>query len=218
MILWRFTDPSLYDQYARAGRRGTWIGTPSERVPPLIIEWERDSDVVGDFTWPGFDDDIMVTDRVGRFLLDSGVKGFELKPVKMIQTAKPPKTRSRIPRIWLPYKGPKLWDLWPTCWEVLDFVRSSLRWYKRRNGTKDFKVVGVELFYSRYSIDKGVRTVCRRKRTPGKGLFVTAKRGIFRIKECPAWIFCSNDVKELIESQKFTNVTFLEMGDMEVRD
>ena len=83
MKLWRFSDPRDY-QYARASRRGTWEGRPPRRVKPLVIEWEPDSNVIGDFTWPGFDSDIVITDRVGAAMKEAGVTGLDLAPVENV--------------------------------------------------------------------------------------------------------------------------------------
>ena len=71
--LWRFSDPDD-DRFARASRRGTW--DHGHRVSPLVIEWEPDSDVVGDFVWPGLDSDIVVTEKVYKALA-SRFSGFE---------------------------------------------------------------------------------------------------------------------------------------------
>jgi hypothetical protein len=77
MKFWRFSDPSDY-RYARAVRHGgTWQeGEPWRRAKPLAIVWLPDSDVVGDFTWPGLDTDIVITDRVGIALKQAVVTGF----------------------------------------------------------------------------------------------------------------------------------------------
>ena len=65
MKLWRFADPFDY-HFARAGRvGGTWQeGEYRFRRKAIVIEWEPDSDVVGDFTWPGLDTDVVVTAQV----------------------------------------------------------------------------------------------------------------------------------------------------------
>lgn len=68
------------DRFARSTRLGTWEPCPSpapcvicgvpfeKRVSPLVISWEltskKDTVMIGDFTWPGFLDDIIVTERV----------------------------------------------------------------------------------------------------------------------------------------------------------
>jgi len=54
----------------------------------------------------------------------------------------------------------------------------------------------------------------RHPRGQGQGLFVRPETGIFRIIEIPGPIFCSDDVKHLIEQNEFSNVSFLEMGEV----
>lgn len=79
MRVYHFAEPFDY-RYARAGRRGTWFPNPGpgvcpectasrqDRIAPLILEWLPDSDQVGDFTWPGVNDEVVVTQRVREFL------------------------------------------------------------------------------------------------------------------------------------------------------
>jgi hypothetical protein len=43
---------------------------------------------------------------------------------------------------------------------------------------------------------------------------VRSDEGIFRVAEFPGWILCTDEVKQLIESHGFTNVSFLEMGEV----
>ena len=55
-------------------------------------------------------------------------------------------------------------------------------------------------------------------RSRGEGLFVRrAELGdadIFRIREFPGPIYCTDRVKDFIEASGFTNVDFLEVGDV----
>ena len=212
MKLWRFSDPS--DQrYARATRRGSWEGNPARRVRPLIIEWEPDSDTVGDFTWPGFDSDIVITKRVGDALQKAQVSGFELAPVRMQENSQAARRRSKKPRVKLPYAGPELWDLWVTTWANIDRDRSSAVEVARPDGSRYFEVSGVQRREVKLDQQRMDLRASLQPRVDGQGLFVPAIRGIFRLHEFPGWVFCTDDVKRLIEGHGFTNVSFLEMGD-----
>lgn len=213
MKLWRFSDPKDFS-YARASRRGTWQGTPARRIRPLIVEWEPDSDVIGDFTWPGFDSDAIVTDDVGKTLQRAGVPGFELAPVQMVENSEQLKRHSKKPRVLLPYVGPQLWDLWVTAWTQIDRARSTVKEIQAEDGSESFQVSGVQRTDKIWDQVKGYLITREVPRTEGQGLFIPTTRGIFRISEFPAWIFCTDDVKQVVEAHGFTNVSFLEMGDV----
>lgn len=218
MKLWRFTDPKD-DRFARATRRGSWEGSPSKRVSPLIIEWEPGSDRIGDFTWSGFDSEIVVTENVTKVLADANVHGYDLAPVEMIENSEPEKRASKEPRVKLPYSGPQLWELWVDSWVKCDRERSTLREItdSSRKGPT-FEVTGVEKINSRWDPkeEKLVRTHESRKQ--GQGIFIQSrflgKLDIFRIQEVPAWIFCTDAVRDLIKHYNFTNVSFFEMGEI----
>lgn len=213
MKLWRLSDPGNYE-YARASRRGSWAGSPSRRVRPLIIEWEPDSEVVGDFTWPGFDSEIIITGAVAKVLQAAEVPGFELGPVQMEENAEPAKRRSKKPRVQLPYAGPPLWDLWVMAWTRADRDRSTINEVKGENGSVDFELIGVEKTESSWDQQRLELVRTMHPRVEGEGLFVPSIRGFFRVEEFPAWVFCTDNVKQLVEEHGFTNVSFVEMGDL----
>lgn len=211
MKLWRFADPNDY-RYARAGLRGTWKGSPQTRGRPLVIEWEAGSDVVGDFVWPGFDSDIAVSERAGNALVEAGVSGFQLGEVVMTGAGT---RRWRDKRVLLPYEGPRLFDLWVTASVIADAERSSFR-AARQAGSPGIE--GIERIDSRWSREKAVLVKEHHPRSPGCGIFVrgdaVAGADIFRVTQCSNWIFCTDAVRTLIVRMQFTNVSFLEMGDV----
>lgn len=215
MKLWRLSEPFDY-RFARAGRvGGTWQeGEYKDRTRPLIIEWEPDSDVVGDFTWPGLNTDVVITDGVGTPLKDAGVAGFELRPVEMKENSEATKRRSKKPKVKLPYSGPKLWDFWVTAWTNLDAARSSVDQVERSDGSVSYKVRGVQREERTWEPQHAEFVKTMRPRSDGEGIFVPAIRGILRVEEIPAWVLCTDDVKRLIEGHGFTNVAFMEVGDV----
>lgn len=214
MKIWRFIDPNNYD-FAQAGRHGGTFqeGEPWERLNPLTIEWEPGSNVVGDFVWVGLSTDIAVTDRVVVALRESEVRGFEPREVRMFEP-KSALRRSRKRMVRLPYDGPPLFDLWVTQWVDMDRDRSTFR----IDDQSRVRILDVETTESDWDPVRKIRTLTRVPRIEARGLFVKSAAGIFRVREAPAWILCSDDVKRTIEDHGFTNVSFWEMGDILDRD
>lgn len=212
MKIWRFSDPSKAE-YARASRRGSWAGSPSRRVRPLVIEWEPGSDVVGDFTWPGFDSELVVKASVANALQEAEVPGFEFCAIEMLENSEPAKRRSKERRVELPYSGSNLGELHVTTWTRLDRERSTVTEVKNEDGTTHFVPRGVQHMEQTWDRDRAELITRLHPRVAGEGLVVRETNGIFRIQELPAWVFCTDDVKRVIDEHGFTNVRFLEMGD-----
>lgn len=200
-------------RFAQAGRRGTWYPDPGpglcrecrtsqqRRVPPLILEWEPGSDVIGDFAWLGADDEVVVTQRV-RIALEGRFRGFEFRSIEFWQDPKLKRperiTRRTKPRVWLPYEGPPLWDVWVTAWCHLDLERSG-EILEKECSTCGKKIYKGPPFEERYLV-----------------VDPTSWDGsdIFHVHEYPRWIFCTEQVKEFIKQTGFTNVSFLEDGEI----
>jgi len=200
------------ETYARAGRRGTWFPDDAElcqecgasncsRVRPLIIEWEPGSDVIGDFTWPGLLDDIIVSQRV-RESFEGRFSGFEFGPVIMNQDPKSEKSstarRREKPRVRLPYQGPPLWDLWVTSWCDVDVSASGI------------------------TLEKECQTCHRKFFKPVKDeqmLIIDPPTWngahIFKTYQYPAWVFCLEEVRGEIQRNRFSNIIFSRRGRIE---
>jgi len=199
-----------YDErYARATRLGTWFpddaelcqecgASNSSRVRPLVIEWEPGSDVIGDFTWPGLLDDIIVSQGV-RESLEGRFSGFEFGPVIMNQDPKSQKSSTakgrEKPRVRLPYKGPALWDLWVTSWCHFDVFASGM------------------------VMEKECQTCHRKffKPPDNEEILIIDPRTwngthIFKTYEYPACVFCVEEVKLEIEKNRFTNISLSRHG------
>jgi len=197
-------------RYAHAVRRGTWYPSPGpglcpecgsarqKIVPPLVIEWLPGSDTVGDFTWPGFDTEIVVSEGVRREL-GARFRGVEFQPMEMWQSPRlkrPQRANRRTrPRVWLPYEGPPLWSMWVTAYAHLDMDRSG------------------------WTVERVCSTCGRvRRKGPPEGewpLYVDPAtwegEEIFGLHES-GLVFCIEEVKRFIEGAGFTNVSFLEEG------
>jgi hypothetical protein len=172
------------------------------------MEWEPGSDLVGDFTWPGFDSEIVVTGKVVQALRAGMVGGFEPGPVNIVGGVRRPGSRQK--QVALPYTGPAIWELWVTTWKNLDPRRSTI---EKEHGTGVDKLVGAESVQAVWDAQRGELVKRRHPRLAGHGLFVPFADGIFRVVEFPAWILCTDDVKRVVEGHAFTNVSFLEMGE-----
>lgn len=227
----------LYDpqdcRFAQAGRLGAWYPSPSpgacpecgasrqRRVPPLIIEWLPGSDRVGDFVWPG--GDVVVAQPV-RDALEKTYRGFELKPVEMRQDPKlkrPGRIRKGTePRVWLPYEGPALYELWVTAWVHADLELSTIRQVEAcaTCGHSAYEVGGVEVRKARWDAAKKELVPVHSPRRPGEGIYVHEDdlqgADIFGVHELPGWVLCTARVRALVEDLRFTNVSFLEVGDI----
>jgi hypothetical protein len=231
--IWRLWDPRD-DTFAEPSLRGAWSKATGElcpectassqhRVQPLIIEWESGSDLIGDFAASGFASDFVVKRKVGKELLKH-FQGFELGPVEMPQNRKfrrPARlTRRTKPRVWLPYEGPELCELWVTALVPLERHRSTIKLVRKCDacGDERYEVTGVESYQSRFNLERKDLDIWHIPRTPGEGLFVRAEdlkgRDIFRVKEFDGWDMCTDRVKDFIEEQSFTNISFLEMGEV----
>jgi hypothetical protein len=225
MILWAPQDP--YDEtYATASIRGTVVRstepcaecheTTVKRVQPLVIEWQKGSDLIGDFTFPSAgSSDIMITERVAQDL-QARFKAFEPGPVEMVAEQPVPR-RARIVR--LPYAGPPLRDLWVTAWSHLDLQRSSISLRKDCGtcGTKRWMLDGTEVTDRGYDPKRDEVWAKRVPRKPGMGALVRAKElegvDIFHLVEFPGWIVFTDRVRDFILERGYTNVSFREIGE-----
>lgn len=226
MTIWRFSDPGD-EAFAVAQRRGTW--TPADpagtcslcsasrqtRVQPLVIAWGRGSLVVGDFAWPGFDSEVIVSDAALDVLRQ--FVGFEPAPIQVVDEGS---HRGSLPATSHGGAVAELFEVWVTKWVGIDRALSTaaLEHACQACGSERWVVDGVEHWESAY--DPDARTLLRTKkpRVSGAGLFVPtaelAGADIFRVRESPAWIFCTDRVRRAVLDAGLTNAGFMEMGEM----
>jgi hypothetical protein len=204
MKMYHFGDP--HDpQFASAMRIGTWSAAPGpgvctectatlqRRILPLIIEWEPGSDRIGDFTWPGFDDELVVNDRV-RQMFEDLFDNLEFHPIEMTARSLVANGNGRRPKpfVKLPYDGPALWDAQPTSRCPLDLDRSGIR-LSRVCNTCGYEFYDTPAFRDRH-------LVLDKSKWRGED--------VFRTNVYPDWIFCTERVKTAVDQHRFTNVTF----------
>lgn len=232
MKIWRLANPHD-DAYARCILRGAWAlqhdggGICSEcgtsayrRVPPLILEWEPGSNVIGDFNWPDAGQSVAVT-RHAFDLLSEHFRGFSAGPVQMTEEPQLPAETDKYAglRVRLPYDGPELYELWIDAVVGVDRQRSSIK--QKLNckvcGSTIYSVEGVEEKKSRWNRTTMKLEPVEHPREPGKGLYIQQKklleREIFRTQEFPSWILCTDSVRELMVARRFSNISFLEYGE-----
>jgi hypothetical protein len=143
--------------------------------------------------------------------------------VEMVQDpkARPPKRPNRRskPRVWLPYIGPELVELWVE--HVVPYLPATTLELVRRCkvcGRESRNIVGVEVKAHLYDQSKGELVPDLHPRRQGQGVFVADSNvnnnPIFRLEEFTKAIFCTDEVRLFIKRQGFSNVDFLEYGDI----
>jgi hypothetical protein len=226
MRIWRLADPAD-DSYATAGRRGSWTeptgvgpcpecsASRQQRAQPLVMVWEPGSDVIGDFVWPGFGSEVVVTDpvlvRLSRFT------GFEPGPLEFVD--EPDLGSGPGRRVGLPYAGPELHELWTTTWIDADLERSTMEQEGSCSacGFESWHVDGVEHWDTAWDTHEQELERTRVARAAGRGVYVRGAdlggADIFRVRQLPGWVLCTDMVRDLVRERRFSNVDFLEMGD-----
>jgi hypothetical protein len=194
----RYAEAFLEGTFVKKGKCPKCRREPSKRVSPLVIEWEPGSAEIADFTWPASLDERVVTQRVKDCIEQHGFSGATFGPVKMIETTtvkKPKRITSRTkPRVWLPYKGPPLWDLSIVSECALDLAAS------KRYLMESCDECGHQIWAS----------------PPGAPLVVTKSSwdgaDIFRIQGVGGLMFVVKKVKQALEEIRPTNVHLEERG------
>jgi hypothetical protein len=190
--------------FAYFGLHGTWKGNSEApglcpectrsmqaRVPPLIMEWEPGSERIGDFSWRGISFEIVSRLDIAKSLKQY-FTGFSIESIEMVMNSNRGTSKGKKKCVSLPYDGPELCEIWVNNFLRLDDSASALQ-IERICRTCNFK------YY-------------KPKR---EGLVLEPdleSTGFFRVEQFPGWVFCSTEVKNYIEGQKFTNISFLNMN------
>ena len=140
----------------------------------------------------------------------------------MVQDPKikrPQNLRRAKPRVWLPYEGPKFVEL--VVEHRVHILAESTTIVVRRCdycGRELRNLDGVEIKQHRWSPEIMDLVPDLVPRVPGRGIFVSSSdvgaAGMFRTHEFSHPIFCTDEVKALLQSANFTNLDFLECGDI----
>lgn len=168
-----------------------------ERAGPLTIEWVKGSDLIPDFIMAHMYP--MVVDRVKIAFEQASLRGYEAWPVKIREPKKVPR-RPRIPRVPSPYPGPPLWDIHVTERVHVIPEESTLNYDGQCPKCGRFQ-------YSPYSIG------------PGKFNFIvdgsTWNGGDFMYPEEVGFLFVTQRVIDVIEANKFSNVEYRRVGEIQ---
>lgn len=209
----QLTTPVLCDRCSRGARY--------MKPRPLVLEWEPGSDIIGDFVWP--DATRVAVKRPVFEALNREFGGIHAERVEMVQDAKlkPPRrhTSRSKPRVWLPYTGPELVELW-TEHELpyLPETTTEIAFRCKACGNEPHRLSGIEIRSHLYDRERGILVPDHQPRVPGKGVFVAAAKAnsapIFRLQEFTGPILCTDEVRSFIEREGFTNVDFREYGNV----
>ncbi|MEZ4711501.1 MAG: hypothetical protein R3A44_30185 [Caldilineaceae bacterium] len=229
MKIWRIINPRDY-QFAQASLRNVWSSADEhvlcpncnssgqKRIPPLIIEWQEGSDVIGDFTWTELSQHAIATSRVFE-QLQKKFGNFIAGPVEMVEKHQKSKLQSKQPGVLLPYRGPQLFEIWISDFVSIDMIRSNVVLKQQCDtcGRITYQIEGVELHKHQWNKDLKRLEDVHESRQQGKGLYIEEhlllRKDIFRIHEFPDWLLCTNAVKDFIDSERYSNVGFLEYGE-----
>jgi len=215
--IWLLNDP-MDDHFASAARVGTWkkISGKDIRVSPLVLEWQRGSEIVGDFLWPSFEGDIAVVERVFRELQER-FGGIEARPVKVIR----PKWRRRQRRS----KNGSL-TIWSQDFHFVDvrlLHQVDWDWDKSciRTTEEEGQIIHEVLGGERLKVEVDPETFEVRSqrllRVEGGGIFVKASllegHSFFKVSQSK-WNLCTDAVRHFILEKGYTNVDFCEVGEL----
>ncbi len=220
-----------YETVGTCGTCGNWH---VRDVPPLIVSWVADSDLIGDFVWGSRH--AIVRESVLKAIAER-FKGAEAGTVMMRQDPRlrrPKRMTSRNKRrVWLPYEGPSLVELVAPRLVNADESRSTLKdhWICPECGRIFGQVVGIEYKWADKIHDSGEfdrnGVLLRRPldpvddqavpREPGAGYLVSSEEmggfDIVRLHQGGGVILTTELVKRFIEEQGYTNIDFREVGE-----
>lgn len=231
MKLFFMCDPQN-DEYKRGIMLGTWEEEPTvcsdcrrgraTRIEPLIMEWEKGAQVVGDFTWPGGPEGIVVGERavevLGAFIeVQTGevlVQGNLSRSVDG-RAGRREKGRRYSERHTVSSLRELLLDGHRL---PADRPKSSLRVAAscKTCGHIGYELVGIETRKPSWNAHTGELVFERIPRREGEGLFVpealVSERPVFKTVELGGAI-CTDVVRQAMQDAGLTNISFREAGE-----
>ena len=177
-----------------------------------IVEWEEGSDVVADFVNVlGL---IIVREPIAATLV-SRFRGWTKYPIELFDAPRlhrPARVTKRTKkRVWMPYEGPPLVELFVTH-EVSLLPQSTVRFEKECAvcGGRTYVRNGFEGVEHRQGSKHNARLV-------GNGLFVAHDElkgcDVFRPRSTGLTL-CTDAVRDFIVAERYSNVEFFEYGDV----
>lgn len=188
---------------------------------PLVLEWLPGSAVIGDFSWPG-GGRVAVKKNVFDVIKNQcgdDVRGGAIGMVQDPRLERPKRPNRAKPRIWLPYDGPELIELISTYTVPLhDMTTQEVISRCTACGRERCQITGFQLKEHRWDSAKMVAVEYDRPRLEKQGVFLRRSdvtgHFVFRATGCPNWILCTDEFKHFIEEHGFTNIDFLEWGEI----
>lgn len=216
MKIWSISDPEDH-RYGRAETVGAFRSPQpkygrGERESPLIIKWDLQARVAGDFTFPCVVSDIMVKRTIGEELLRAGFKGFQLGSVEI-------QTKQKTIRL----KSPA-----GLIHEFVEILITKVVPLRETKSTFSTEISMGKTYYRMPGIAYATATNYGRIKEPlnrvlvprekGKGFFVQENLlsgcDVFRVSEFEGRTLCTDRFREFVKEHGYTNVSFLEAGDV----
>lgn len=216
MKIWSIADPENY-YYAGAETLGAFQQPQPKygrgvRISPLIVRWDGQAKVAGDFTFPNHQD-LMLKRSVGEELLAAGFRDFTLGSVE-IRNRDQKTLRRKLP-LGLDYKFAEMLirKLIPLEKTKSTFVRELNR------GKIYYKMPGLAHIKSgNWDAKTGHMDRIFVPREKGKGFLVpeTLLDGcdLFHVSEFEGRSLCTDRFKDHVVTRGYTNVSFFEVGDV----
>ena len=179
--------------------------------PPVLLEWEDGSDVVGTFVFCG-----------ARWVLRKDLadeiaakfNGVAVRPVQFLDHPKlyRPKGRTRKRKVWLPYEGPELAEL-VVLNRVIPSPKSTLRIKETCPKCGAIRLDGMDAFQGMEKWEGITHT----PRDPNGGVFISESvmnGNDFCMIRGTGLRLLTDSVKQFLESRSVPGIRFLEAGDV----
>jgi len=210
-FIWSLSDPEDH-RFAFAIRLGKWAKDRSGadvRVSPMIIEWESGSTRLGDMSVTGLGGELIARKCIVDALVEAGVQGFRTGPVEVRRTKK------RIPPI---ETDSELVEIIMEKYIDCDLSRSTLEWEKDSEGKPTIsRIRGLEHYMSNWCPERKELIRWKVPREAGEGILIHASLVdspmFFRVRQAPALICCSGELKGILEDMAVSNIEFMEAGE-----
>jgi hypothetical protein len=214
MRIWSLENPCDRNFAYAISSGDCWDQKAKKRLQPLIIEWEWGSSIIGDFNvcfWGAF-----VKSEVADELIRLGVCGFEPGPVMVRENSRKRRAKKRVKS---PLECPPLTELWVTKWVQMDPHRTTYEEERLSDGTMRKALIGIarkETAWNRETFESTERWIPREF---GKGLYVKRSElggcQLFKVADFAGIaIYCTDEFKRLVESKGYTNLAFIEIGEI----
>ena len=225
--LWSIQEP-LTSAYAQCEARVPFdstgvcsecLGPRPRRVKPFRVEWCFGSADIGDFSWPGYAGEALVSERVASVLLEE-VGGVTFETVEYVDTGgcAEGKRARRLPRVTLPPAEARLLQLQVLTYAPLDMKHSAVAISSCSTCGRGLLTVSERTDYDVAWV--GEDPVPKwRLQSGGAGRGVVIEEAclgdsrLFALEGLPLSLYCTEDVRRLAVRERWTNVKFLVAGE-----